>query len=177
MITLRVDVSDGASASVRRRIATAADARAVHAEMAMAVEAGLMTHLRGNTERGNSLGGASTGFWQKAASSVVGESSVTEATVSITAIGMRHPESNGVETNGDQGFGSLGPVLAFLVAECHLGVEEALGLRVDRAFALMALVRNNQGYRTVGPNYREREMEEREGTARRSILPRGTGRR
>ena len=34
MIMLRVDVSDGASASGRRRIETAADARAVHAEMA-----------------------------------------------------------------------------------------------------------------------------------------------
>lgn len=56
------------------------------------------------------------------------------------------------------GFGDWLPLLAFLVAQCGLSVDDALDLRVDRALMLMAAVRRNQGWLATGSPYAFREL-------------------
>jgi hypothetical protein len=56
------------------------------------------------------------------------------------------------------GFGDWLPLLAFLVTQCGLSVDDALDLRVDRALMLMAAVRRNQGWMATGTSYAFREL-------------------
>jgi hypothetical protein len=58
----------------------------------------------------------------------------------------------------EDGFGTWLPLYACLVAELGLTPETALALRVDRAFALIAGLRHNQGQRAVGVPYGLREL-------------------
>jgi hypothetical protein len=68
--------------------------------------------------------------------------------------GTQNPEP------ADDGFGDWMPLLAFLVTEARLTPDDALALRVDRAFMLMAAIRRNQGWRVAGQAYALRATKE-----------------
>jgi hypothetical protein len=66
----------------------------------------------------------------------------------------------GASTSGaaeDDGFGSWLPLFACLVTQCGLLPQFVLALRVDRAFALVAALRRNQGWQPTGTPYALRE--------------------
>ena len=69
---------------------------------------------------------------------------------------MRQPGATGGAL--DDGCGTWLPLMAFLLAECHVGYAEAQQMPVTRAFGLMAAVRRNQGWDVVGEPYAMREV-------------------
>ncbi len=69
------------------------------------------------------------------------------------------PQLAPADAQASDGFGDWLPMLTFLVKECGLHLDEALALRVDRAFMIMAAVRRNQGWRVAGMNYALRDAE------------------
>ena len=71
---------------------------------------------------------------------------------------MRAPGGDAAAA-ADDGFGAWLPVFAFLVAQCRIAPAEAMALRVDQAFALMAAVRRNQGWSVAGLPYALRDLE------------------
>lgn len=89
-LTLTVQFRDESAALLERVRAGLGDGEALHASMAMGVEAGLRGHLReaGYVGRKNALGGNSTGFWAAASNSVASVASADEATVSIAHRGV-----------------------------------------------------------------------------------------
>lgn len=70
------------------------------------------------------------------------------------------------------GFGQWLPIFACLVTQCGLSEDVALRMRVDRALALIAGHRRNQGWKADGWTYPEwevvREFEERARAARQA---------
>jgi hypothetical protein len=87
---------------------------------------------------------------------------VTEAFA--MALPMRLPDSP--QGGVDDGFGAWLPIFAALVTQCGLTPQAALALRVDRAFALLAAHRRNQGWEVAGTPYALREVaEEPEGSS------------
>ncbi len=68
------------------------------------------------------------------------------------------PSADGLPPEAPDGFGDWLPLLAFLVTQCGLSVDDALDLRVDRALMLMAAVRRNQGWTATGTTYALREL-------------------
>ena len=88
-MNLRVSLQDRATPAVKALLSRAANTKALHAEMGMSVERLVLRHIRTVlVPRGNKMGAPSTGFWQKAAASVKGTSTATDATVSITHRGV-----------------------------------------------------------------------------------------
>ncbi len=59
----------------------------------------------------------------------------------------------------DDGFGNWGPVMACLLSELRFSLKEALGCDVSAAFALIAAMRRNQGWKACGDHYRAREVD------------------
>jgi hypothetical protein len=74
-----------------------------------------------------------------------------------TVVAMSAPEQRSGLSDGDDGFGEWGPVMACLLNELHFDYITALGLDRSKAMALMACLRCNQGWKTRGDNYRLRE--------------------
>ncbi len=62
-------------------------------------------------------------------------------------------------TGDADGFGDWLPMLACLVTQCGLDPAAALGLRVDRAFMLVAAMRRNEGWQVSGEAYALRDVE------------------
>ena len=62
------------------------------------------------------------------------------------------PEGGGAQ-GADDGFGDWLPLFGCLITQCGLSPEAALGLRVDQAFALVAAMRRNEGWRVAGTPY------------------------
>lgn len=88
-------------------------------------------------------------------------------TAFATALPMRQPDSQ-LSTNNSQlsdGFGTWLAMWAFLVSQCGLAPDAACALRVDRAYALMAATRRNQGWECAGTPYALRDAAEKEDTA------------
>lgn len=75
-----------------------------------------------------------------------------------TAMPMRDPAAT-AETSPDDGFGRWLPIFACLVVQCGLDENAALMMRVDRAFALVAAHRRNQGWEPAGTPYALRDIE------------------
>lgn len=73
-----------------------------------------------------------------------------------TALPMRSPK--GGEKRSDAGFGGWLPLYACLVAEIGLDPDKALEMRVDRALALIAGLRHNQGLEVAGVPYALRDQ-------------------
>lgn len=73
-----------------------------------------------------------------------------------TALPMRRPGATG--SHDAAGFGDWLPLYACLVAEIGLDPDRALELRVDRALALIAGLRHNQGCEVAGTPYALREL-------------------
>jgi len=85
-----VTITDHATPELRRRIAELKDKKPILSEMGMAVERQVVRHFRTvKMPQGNMLGAPSTGFWQKAMSSVVGTATGDTATVAIKHVGVR----------------------------------------------------------------------------------------
>lgn len=81
-----------------------------------------------------------------------------------TALPMRPPQAEAGSEMAD-GFGTWLPMWAFLVSQCGLAPDAANGLRVDRAYALMAATRRNQGWHCAGTPYAMRDAAEKEDAA------------
>lgn len=75
-----------------------------------------------------------------------------------TALPMRPPQAEAGSEMAD-GFGTWLPLWAFLVSQCGLAPDAASALRVDRAYALMAATRRNQGWECAGTPYALRDAE------------------
>ena len=58
------------------------------------------------------------------------------------------------------GFGGWLPVFGCLVTQCGIEADRAMKLRVDRALALIAVMRRNQGWKLKGTPYALRDLEE-----------------
>ena len=88
-MNVNVTILDRATPAIRAFLSRATNSQAIHAEMGLAVESLVLRRIRTVLiPRGNKMGAPSTGFWQKAAASVKGTSTATEATVSIPDRGV-----------------------------------------------------------------------------------------
>jgi hypothetical protein len=88
-MSMTITIEDTATPALRRAMAALKDRKALHAEMGMAVERQVVRHFRTvKVPQGNRLRGVSTGFWKKAAASVKGTASETEAVVRVPARGV-----------------------------------------------------------------------------------------
>lgn len=88
-MNLSIDIQDKATPAVHELLSKTANTTALHAAMGMGVETLVLRHIRTVlVPKGNKSGGTSTGFWKKAAQSVVGNSTATDATVSIRQRGV-----------------------------------------------------------------------------------------
>ncbi len=84
-----------------------------------------------------------------------------------TTLAMR-PKDAGPSSGGNDGFGSFLPILSCLITQVRISLSEALALRVDRAHALIAGMRRNEGWECHGTAYALRELEEEMAAAENS---------
>jgi hypothetical protein len=75
-----------------------------------------------------------------------------------TALPMREPDAT-AGSDAPDGFGRWLPIFACLAVQCGLGETAALAMRVDRAFALVAGHRRNQGWEAAGTSYVLRDLD------------------
>lgn len=86
---MQLTITDSALPRVSAVIASLQNAAQLHANMAMGIEYTVLRHIRTKlVSTPNKLGAQSTGFWQKAANSVVARSTAQEAVVEITHRGV-----------------------------------------------------------------------------------------
>jgi len=81
-----------------------------------------------------------------------------DAVVESFAMALPMRELGAASATSDDGFGRWLPLLACLVTQCGLSMEEALALPVGRAFALVAAMRRNDGWEVAGTSYALREV-------------------
>jgi hypothetical protein len=74
-----------------------------------------------------------------------------------TSLEMAPPDGS-AERDLQHGFGSWLPVLSCLVTQCGMSARRALDFPVNQAFAIIAGMRHNQGWKAVGVPYALREL-------------------
>lgn len=74
------------------------------------------------------------------------------------ALPMEPPGSQVEGEDEADGFGGWLPVFGCLVTQCGIDPDAAMKVRVDWAFALIATMRRNQGWKPKGTPYALREM-------------------
>lgn len=81
-----------------------------------------------------------------------------------TVLPMRSSESSGSSMMGD-GFGRWLPIFACLVVQCGLSPADANAMPVAQAYALLAAMRRNQGWKEAGTPYNLRDLDDEEPVA------------